>query len=256
MVEALLNTKPGVWPAESVDPDRPYKCQTRRIVKPQPVSAAGDTYSWKGDIQGPKTLLLTLLKHAPCETGDILWVRETFNVNPKYKNVECGHCKACKDTKEDYIYRATFPVNEEGITYYPCRGWKPSIYMPREAARLFLEVKDVRAERLQEMVFNDIEKEGIALEPLPSCFEKGRPYGWEKWSEAQKDGYCKSEARADYIAFFSWKDKNFNIFENLWDSLNDKSGYGWDKNPWVWVIEFTRLDPEEAQRKEAAVCAR
>ena len=82
--------------------------------------------------------------------------------------------------------------------------WHPSIHMPREAARIFLRVTDVRVERVQ-----DIDDDGVVAEGL----NIGDP------------------------------------FDELWDSTikpADRALYGWDANPWVWVIEFERITREEA----------
>jgi hypothetical protein len=83
--------------------------------------------------------------------------------------------------------------------------WKPSIHMPKEAVRIFLKVTDVRVERLQDITPNDIDREGT-------------PFGL---TIAPYDG-----------------------FSRLWNELNTKRGYGWEDNPWVWVIEFERVEVE------------
>jgi len=84
--------------------------------------------------------------------------------------------------------------------------WKHSIHMPRWASRLTLEVVDVRVERLQEIAEGDARAEGLSESDA-------------RWS----DGFV--EPHRDQFARF-------------WDSLNAKRGYGWDVNPWVWVISF------------------
>jgi hypothetical protein len=77
--------------------------------------------------------------------------------------------------------------------------WRPSIHMPRWASRLTLEITKVRVERLKEITVKDIAAEGI------------------------QEG----------VGVFAYED-----FRKLWDSLNAKRGFGWDANPWVWVVEF------------------
>lgn len=143
--------------------------------------------------------------------GDILWVRETWcNINkPEYP--------------PEYYYLADClqPWIED---YNPNEWkWKPSIHMPRTAARLFLKVTNIRVERLQDITEEDAMAEGIA--------------GY--WAEPHKDvppfiGVAK-EAGADLCR------TRRKAFQQLWDSLNAKRGYGWDMNPWVWVIEFERV---------------
>jgi len=125
-----------------------------------------------------------------CAPGDILWVRETFR--------DVGY-----DDCSQFEYKASETSKENN-----CISWKPSIYMPREAARLFLCVKKVRVERLQ-----DIEVDGIIQEGA---------FTYEEYKEQD----CS---------------KAFTVFANLWDSLNAKRGFGWGNNPLVKVIEFRRV---------------
>lgn len=97
--------------------------------------------------------------------------------------------------------------------------WKPSIYMPKEAARIFLKVTDVRAERLHE-----IDDEGAKAEG--SNFKNGKNVGFEE----------------------KMKRSAVDRFAEIWDSTIKKSDldrYGWEANPWVWVIEFERVIIEE-----------
>ena len=114
------------------------------------------------------------------DVGDILWVRETWSpvqVLPKR-----------------YLYKADAENGGEGDGL-PIR-WRPSIHMPREAARLFLRVTDVRVERLQNISAEDCEAEGY-FETAPI---EPRPRSW---------------------------------FSEVWNARNAKRGYGWDSNPWV-----------------------
>jgi hypothetical protein len=135
------------------------------------------------------------------DVGDILYVRETWTPY-------CINKKTCRNAllaHSNYCYKAS---PEECVDDLRCK-WHPSIHMPKEAARIWLEVTDVRVERLQEITIDDAISEG--------CFANFDP----------PDGHgFRSEAR--------------NLFRELWDSLNDKRGYGWDVNPWVWVIEFNK----------------
>ena len=109
------------------------------------------------------------------------------------------------------IAQETFEVSEGAFWKYILPGgrgidskWRPSIFMPRWASRILLEITEVRAERLQEITEEDAVAEGVkSYYTLPS-----------------------GETTARYH------------FSVLWDSLNAKCGYGWDKNPWVWVISF------------------
>lgn len=85
--------------------------------------------------------------------------------------------------------------------------WRPSIHMPRWASRITLEVISVRVERVQDISDSDIEREGVSVENL-ECTYHGRRV----------------------------------LFKQLWDSINAKRGFGWDVNPWVWVVEFKKIE--------------
>ena len=142
------------------------------------------------------------------QPGDILWVRETW------ATVSSGIIE----------YKATYRDPYTGSTEIDHIGkkitWRPSIHMPREAARIFLRVTNVKAERLQDITDEDAIAEGM------------------------------SQILVDGVVFISAKG-DFHVF---WDALNIKRGYGWDTNPWVWVIEFERITKEEAERLEGIAC--
>lgn len=90
--------------------------------------------------------------------------------------------------------------------------WWPSIHMPRRASRLTLEITDVRVERVQDIGPGDCIEEGV--EP-----REGAP------DPSQEDRWLVAD------------------FRSLWDSINHARGYGWDANPWVWVVSFRRAEP-------------
>lgn len=141
----------------------------------------------------------------PYRTGDILYVRETW-------------CNANKDGfLPDYYYFADTRICED---YDETEWiWRPSIHMPKAAARIWLKVTDVRAERLQDMTLDDFLNEGVILRP-------------EVFNDPEN-------------AYLQARD----IFKGIWDSTIPKAKlpeYGWDANPWVWVIEFERCErPKE-----------
>ena len=187
------------------------KCQTRRVIKPQPVD-----HHWENDPLGRYKHHLRLVE---CQRGqflsswhslgdhidssdesnqqilcpygvpgDRLYVKETWR--PKSHNFPTGY---------PYEYKATAvqdgaPVDEP---------WKPSIHMPKKAARIWLEITDIRVERVQDISGDDAVAKGIKSTP-------------------------------DYA---------IDYFASLWDSINQKRGYGWESNPWVWVVEFKRATP-------------
>lgn len=188
------------------------KSCTRRLVKPQPdekhsyplgfvtdstekkeIGCFGfGTNEYGGSIQYVKPPY----RYAP---GDILYVRETW----------------CKDPSR-YMYRADYSNTER---FYKdgkevSIKWKPSIHMPKSAARIWIKVTDVRVERLQEITLEQICKEGVEVE---------EPH------------------------VLNGEEKRY-AFSNLWNSTIKKSDldrYGWNASPWVWVIEFERCEKPE-----------
>lgn len=129
-------------------------------------------------------------RYAP---GDILYVRETWKKAPN-----------------GYFYYEDWQRNDiADVT-----KWKPSIHMPKEAARIWLKVTDVRVERLQDMTSEQISREGVEVE---------------------------------YPHVLNGEEKRY-AFSTLWNSTIKKSDidrYGWDANPYVWVISFERCEKSE-----------
>jgi len=217
MAQALLNTKPGAWPAEPIDASKPCKSQARRVVRYKDRASGEDHYICNMCIS-PDTLGAY---EVACEdtsgvspnglsygwifpkykVGDILYVRETWQENTIHSE---------GDRREiPYLYKA----DPDGVLL---RSWKPSIHMPSEAARLFLEVKSVRVERVQDIIDDDIEAEGT--DTSYRCMGCGG-----------SDCYDP-----------------FPIFKDLWNSINAKLGYSWESIPWVFVYEFMRVEAHVA----------
>ena len=186
------------------------KTCTRRLVKPQPyekhtypLGFVTDSTEKKevgcfgfaaNEYGGSIQYVKPPYRYAP---GDILYVRETWKKAPN-----------------GYYYYEDWQRNDiADVT-----KWKPSIHMPKEAARIWLKVTDVKVERLQNIDGKWCVKEGIEEEPLKHVGE-------------------------DFVK---------GMFHDLWDSTINKSDidrYGWSANPWVWVIEFERCKkPEEDKR--------
>lgn len=208
MVKAILNGR---------------KTVTRRVIKPQPLGKlcyciagdkhglwgypGSDTYKYWGDEwKKPEGLSSEESNRhwaPPCHTDDILYVRETF-------------AKIGEDVdgfwfeNSEQLYNGMFIYKADGIDLSDIGRWHPSIHMPKEAARIFLRVTDVRVERLQDMKMSDIQAEGV----VPVSVNGGQ---WQQW-------------QMDYM-------------KPVWDkTIKNRGRYGWDANPWVWVIEFERCD--------------
>lgn len=161
----------------------------------------------------------------PCEPGDILYVRETWCALPVN---EAGHMRG----HSVYYYKSDRDLRPEGW-----RGnWHPSIHMPKEAARIWLKVTNVSVERLQEMKPVNVIKEGA----YPDCWDCLNTYG-----ESGSQCCYGTEEQCSQC------DEMMMEWEKLWNSTIKKSDldrYGWDANPYVFVIEFVKIDkPEEIQ---------
>lgn len=189
------------------------KTQTRRIVKTldgKPVHQyCNVTVKWFFAYFKGRNV-----KEAPCEPGDILWVRETWG-----KLTECNVYPPYEPEEERFIYRADI-----GDPDHFQAKWHPSIHMPKEAARIFLRVKDVRLERLHDMTEEQAEKEGCSAGCINiTCGPFGNDDDPDEWTATEH-------------------------FQQVWDSTikpADIDKYGWDANPWVWVIEFERCEKPE-----------
>lgn len=198
------------------------KTNTRRLVKPQP--------DIDGLVRFDDTRFVDTdgrLYKPPYQTGDILYVRETW-----------AQCPDLFGEFPEYIYRADYAENDlrmgddttEVYSDFPaCVKWRPSIHMPKEAARLFLLVTDVRVERLQ-----DIDDEGAKAEG--ANWHNGKNVGLEE------------KMRRSAVERFA----------EIWDStikLADLEKYGWNANPWVWVFEYERISKEDAgESDESMAC--
>ena len=174
------------------------KSQTRRVVKPEPAYGVETCPYSKTGWGFTSDYGCSCRPAKPTyQPGDVLWVRETW-----------AHETEFGTFTGDAVYRADGDQRErEGGK--PTDKWRPSIFMPKSACRLFLKVKAVRAEHLQDISEEDAMAEGVEY-----------PHVITMLSDMHK------AARVS--------------FRNLWDSINGKKN-PWASNPWVWVIEFERV---------------
>ena len=209
------------------------KMVTRRLIKPQPKSKLCYAFAgshkkdirrwvypsktahefWGEEFKLPDDITEEELKkkwNPPYHADDILYVRETWG-----EGYEEG----------TYIYKAddklaNLPEFKESSKLI----YHPSVHMPKEAARIFLKVKDMRVERLQEITTEQARAEGC-------------------------DGRCECPSSGtDGSLSCITRDFSIEKFETVWDSAIKKPGldrYGWDANPWVWVIEFEVIQADE-----------
>ncbi|MFB2682766.1 hypothetical protein [Shewanella mangrovisoli] len=189
------------------------KTQTRRPMNPQPKPdtetslggywfpcAAFQSMVHVEDLKNPLWRGMASDACPICSVGDQLWVRETF--------ADCGP-------------RLTYKADEDDGAHCVVKRWTPSIHMPRSAARIILEVTDIRVERVKDIKEQDAIAEGMAFTNYGLNQFGNQLPGW-LWRNSNKHEECLSSAK--------W------AFLNLWESIYGEQS--WQSNPWVWVIEF------------------
>ncbi|MGP2500460.1 morphogenetic protein [Pantoea ananatis] len=186
------------------------KTQTRRILKVQPHAGIRNSVFVKSGYEDGHGKELVCPFGA---VGDRLWVRETW---ARYNIDQDSH---------DIAYRATTPED------WPKEGrWRPSIHMPRWASRITLEITGVRVERL-----NNISESDAIAEGLAEISKDGRIY---KYGVPDRDGYPGTD---DYgWPWHEWERYPISAYSKLWKSIYGEES--WQANPWVWVIEFKRVE--------------
>ena len=212
------------------------KAVTRRVVKKsqctfftkkEPRDLQKKDLYYPYDIMTDAELIANIYR-SQYNPGDILYVRETWAFIPcigcdgKYKRkggpINCYEYQAVEyDDGESisdgcFVYRADCPYPEKV-------SWRPSIHMPKQAARIWLKVTNLYVERLKNMSLDDFLKEGVIIRP-------------ESFSDPEN---AYQQAKTEFI--------------HIWDSTIKKPDlemYGWDASPWTWVIEFERCErPDE-----------
>lgn len=179
------------------------KTQTRRVIKTQPTTFPDQGSGLWHHVRGAKWESGLPYICPYGKPGTYLWVRETFNV---------GWLDGGK-----VLYRADGgSAKKAGYPAEPV--YKPSIHMPRWASRITLEIVSIKVERVQ-----DISEAGAISEGI---------YRGE-------NGFYANYPEGETVP--GWRDPR-KSFQSLWDSINLDRGYGWENNPFVWAIEFKRLE--------------
>lgn len=193
------------------------KSCTRRIIKPQPQGyfEVSEEPLYIYDTDGKQGKITP-----PYQPGDILYVRETWS-----------------EWTDGYLYKAwNSPFPQAGES--PVMKWHPSIHMPKEAARIWLKVTDVTVERLQEITEDGVWDEGFKFKP--PCLTRVSADG----HTCDLDGPCMSSIKYCDMTMGE-------LFgREVWNSTIKKSDldcYGWNANPWVWVIEFERCEKPKGE---------
>lgn len=188
--------------------------QVRPIMNPQPYesSACGEwcwvwrpkkAEKWFNWGEGFDIRIGNISPYSSFDNENFLWVREKHTIECPY-----GPAKGCDNPDHVIYWAAEEPIVRDSIT----AKWRPSRHMPRWASRLTLRVLEVRTERVQDITLQDCIAEGM---------------NW--WDQ--------NKARASFTGAayqrYWWK--------TLWDSINASRRFGWDANPWVWVVEFEKF---------------
>ncbi len=183
------------------------KTMTRRVIKPEGKNVAFDismhtdgSNKWPRNIDADERFI-SFIKCPFGKVGDVLWVRETFTI-------------------QDKIYKFL----ADNLDWLGIVKWKPSIFMPKEACRLFLEITNIKVERLQDITSEDALSEGIEVGETVKCPLSGNKLHTYK-------NYVTQE--------FKWSSPIIS-FMTLWKKINGADS--WNKNPWVWVIEFKQIE--------------
>jgi len=186
------------------------KTQTRRVV----AGVRGDNCLPLRKPTKTRSGVVTHVLDAPTrrlcpfgQPGDRLWVRETWKTHSTFDHLSPREVPP----RSNIFYAAD-------DRYSPSAArWRPSIHMPRDACRLVLEITDVRVERLQAISEADAVAEGADENVLPDIrLPRIHPRAGLPMAYAD----CRE------------------VFADLWDT----TGGHWDSNPWVWVIDFKRLE--------------
>lgn len=204
------------------------KTQTRRVINPkykpdeydfQVCSKKATSHIWvevekvdkdEASFGSPR---FVWSKYIP---SDIIWVKETWALVNGY---DYG-------TDDFYVYKADCDANCESLV----DKWRSSRYMPRKAARLFLEITSVRCEQLQDIGVDDAIAEGALTYD-----------GWKTLRYKNEVELAKWNGTAPPFGLGP-----IERFMHLWNSINAKKGFGWATNPWVWVYDFERIKDEQS----------
>lgn len=189
--------------------------------------------SFRGHLEDEERRYVEKFAKLPYRLGDILYVRETWKI------VDCLDKLSLK-----FEYQADGKISDfidftnrrlrKFLKYLSKKGWCPALFMPKEAARIFLRVTDVSVAKLQDITPADVVYEG-AYEDCRDCLNT--------YSTTGKQCCYRGKDECSQC------DSVITTFESLWNSTIKKKDldlYGWNANPWVWVIEFERISKEEA----------
>lgn len=223
------------------------KTQTRRLKALEEINKNPDRWEFVRLYDGYAKFCekhnYTKEVYVKCPYGvpdDILWVRETWAQTTNVNNMDGFPWRPHFPLEEyngrlqsAYIWKSDGPiewVDEDGLTTDKSY-WRPSIHMPKSACRLFLQITDLRVERLQDISQEDAKAEGLA------CLSKDGGITY-KYGIPDKDGLPGIDNHG--WPWQEWNTKPVEAFKTLWGKVNGLDS--WQANPWVWVITFKRID--------------
>lgn len=209
------------------------KWATRRVVK-------GAAAKWLID-HSPEWVASKANELCPYgQVGDLLWVRENFwQAGAWSASYPEGDVDTWLGSDRLHFAADGEPPNEPNRHYPnglrngsfaaadPHRIWRsrPSIHMPRWASRILLEITDVRVERLQAITEEQAKAEGLRWHSL-----------YQQWGGVESHPASRPECPQ-----WRWYENPITALSQLWESINGAGS--WDANPWVWVVEFKRIQP-------------
>lgn len=218
-----MNTKPILFSAEMVRAIlEGRKTQTRRVINPQIEWKEEYIYQRRKSGTIDQFEYIDFLKKSPYgQIDDSLWVRETWKCEELESGLDGvrfaadGAFREIENTQE--ASNAWMDANRPG------GKWRPSIFMPRWASRINLKITGVDVERVRYISRDDAKAEGVS-----------NVWSWDEKRNAKHPEHFRRALLNPYIA-------NYSV---LWDEINGERGFGWDANPWVWVVDFKVVNHE------------
>lgn len=225
------------------------KSQTRRVINPQPLFCPeedlvkwGKNYRCQARPQAWEEYILHGVKYMK---GNRLWVRETYALPWCVDSVKPSNF--LREAIQNFInenmvwYKADNPAPLKDkptvLEKVYSRGkWRPSIFMLKELSRIWLEVLNVRVERLQDIMTRDILKEGYKPQAITECIKPEYLKFLKDLPQPQKDLALHTMPQD---AWMPGRTTPKQWYRDLWEKINGKGS--WDLNPWVFVIEFRRV---------------
>ena len=221
-----MSSKPILFSAEMVRAILDgKKTQTRRAIVPQIEWKEESIYQRRKSGTIDEFTFLEFIKKCKYgQIGDLLWVRETWKCEELYPSGLDG-VRFAADGAFIEIENTIPASNAWGEANRPGGKWRPSIFMPRWASRINLEITGVCIDRVQYISREAAKAEGVS-----------NIWIWDGERYAKHPEHFRRALLNPYVA-------NYSV---LWDEINAERGFGWDMNPWVWVIEFKRIEVRDA----------